>query len=781
MTDSIPFSNGSEADAPQTMVYTVDLGDGRIAEVEGPPNATPDQLHAIVSGGQAPAAPELVGAPDQAQQTDATPLSSEDETALRGLYHTGTADQIQAFLHARGRMSDPATVADYIAKRDAGKPVADNPNYAGQAVDPSNDWRAFARGGAQGLLLGHADETHGFLNGVVSMLSGNGYTKGYNDTVNRDRALDGSDREHNFGLSLAGNLVGGALLPMGLAKAGLTPTMEAVALRAGQEAVAAGATADAAKVIAARAVARRMAAEGAAYGGGYGEGSAEGGPSERLKGGVIGGLEGAAGGALLGGLGVRSAQKAAVPVAPTQGQETLAAMDRLGITPFAPDVAGPTTRRITAAVAQTPGGAKQIIDAAGRVTGEAQTARDAIAGAVGAALNPSEAGETALAGAKQYIARTSAQGNAMYRAAETAANGTRVAPTEALATLDQHIADLSQTPGGADGLDRLQGLRDALATGDHTVQGIRNMRTAIRDQFANDGLRGSDIERRANQVVDAANQDVVNGLNAAGNGNAATLYANADKFWRERLNTIDNTLAPIIGKKGDRSGEQVFAALQSNLKGNGARLDKFVSSLPSQEQQDVRASIIGRLGVASSGAQNAEGNAFSLPTFLNHWNNISESSKARLFGVETRSALNDLATVAQGAKEAQRYANHSNTGGVIGMLATGASGALGLKTLGLSIALPYAGGKLLANPTFARWLARAPKTALSNASYMERLGRIARSEPAIASEVLGFQRRLNDALASSSNRAAADETGNEISGTQRDAGNQQAPAESAQP
>jgi hypothetical protein len=170
----------------------------------------------------------------------------------------------------------------------------------------------------------------------------------------------------------------------------------------------------------------------------------------------------------------------------------------------------------------------------------------------------------------------------------------------------------------------------------------------------------------------------------------------------------------------------------------------------------VRASIIGSMGKKGDNAD------FSLDTFLRNWENVGDTSARAYFGPESRAALDDLALVAKGSKQAMGYANRSNTGGVVGNLGTLATGVAGLPWFIGSVAGQYGLGRLLASPRFARWLARAPKTTLNDEAYLDRLSRIARAEPAIANEVLGLQQRLRDAFTSGGTaRLAAEESGDE--------------------
>jgi hypothetical protein len=719
------------------------------------PPAAPDYLPKLQSLIQSGATRPQIEEFARSNGVDPSKLTGLDEAITYAAQNPGK----QISVAFQGTPTQPQT--------DPAAPAVDAP--APRDVD-DDALHAAARGAADSLTLGLApriaagwaalNHATGGLTGTDSGLSG------YDDNLELQRERVASDEEHHHAARLTGQLLGGIALPAG---------MEGVAFKAGKAALVEGATMAEARAIAAQAATKRAAAVGAGYGGAYGFNSNYGTAGERLAGAGIGAAEGALGGVAFGKAGEYLAPKldasrvAARALPLSDGQAVAAAAGRQGIDLLPADVGGPTTRRLTSAAAQAPLSAAPVINAAGKTVEQAQGVRDRVASSVGNALNPEAAGGQAISGARSFIARTSARGNDLYRQAEAASNGVRITPTNALANLDGHIQNLSETPGGSVALNTLQGLRDSLSKGDFTVQGIRNLRTSLRDEFTSNGLRGSDVERRVNQVVDAANDDVVSGLKDAGRPEAARAYATADRYWRSRLDTIDNTIAPIIGKNADASGEQVVQRLQSAMRGNNARFVGFVKSLPPQEAGDVRASLISRLGNATKGAQNDTGNAFSLQTFLSNWNDIGETAKTHLFGPEGRAALNDLAKVANGTRQAQGYANRSNTaGGILGNV-----GAI----LGLGSVAPHAaigsaaaqliGGRLLASPRFARWLARSNQTSLSPASYVDRLGRIARAEPAIANDVLNLQQRLTDALSQSPARAAANEGDSKGNGVQR--------------
>lgn len=588
----------------------------------------------------------------------------------------------------------------------------------------------------QGLLQGLADEFVGVGGGLAAAFQNEGIGTGYTEARDLERLKQEQMREaqgvSGYATELAGNFAGGLALP--------------------------GATAGGV-----RGAAQAGATAGGIAGFGYGEGLGGSVGGAALGAGVGAGL-GAGAGKLGDVMAARAANRAAQPI--TDGAEVISAAERLNqqfgtnIQPLPADVGGATTRRMTGAMAQFPLAAGSITKAAQNVTDEAALARDAIAGLFGTPTTREAAGESALTGAQKFIKTSRAKVNALYTKAKNLGGSEPVDLAGARAVLDAEIAELQGVPGGSKILDKITKLRADL-DGEFPVQGVRQMRTEWRDEFLKDGLRGSNIERIVGKALDAADDDIITSLQTRGRGDAARAYAEAAKAHKERVEVIDQVLAPIIGQKGSepRSVEQVMSALDTASKTNGARLGKFMAALPPEDAATVRGTLIQQLGKASNSTNNAAGDAFSLPQFLTQWNAMSGSAKAQLFGGELRAALDDLARVAQGSKEAQRFANFSNTGGPVGLMATGVNAASLFSEPVMAttaLALQYGGGKMLASPAFARWVAKMPKQPALAIKHTQGLSKIAAADSVIAADALGLQRQLIAAFEQGPQRLAAD-------------------------
>jgi hypothetical protein len=582
---------------------------------------------------------------------------------------------------------------------------------------------AVVRGVADIVTAGYADEVAAALNTVFG-----GGTMAQN--LASERAIDRFDEANNAAERFTGQIAGGFLLP-----AGRFNTV------------------------------RGAAGTGATFGAAYGSGSAEGGLADRIEGAGTGAVTGAAAGAA-----VRAATPAlgaaARKIIPrrqgnAEGARVIQAADDLNqtygtnIRPLPADVGGVTTRRMTGATAQMPLGASPIINAGKAVTAEGEAAKNAIAVSVATPAELEVAGQRALAGAQEWMKSTRNRVNALYTKARKLAEGVKVPLNNARRALDEHIAELEATPGGSEGVAALRELRDEISE-EYTIDGIKRMRTTLRDRYLGDGLRMSDLERRVGQVIDAAEQDVADGLLAAGKPEAARAWTVAAAAARDRLKTIDNVLAPIIGRRADapKSGEQIMQAITRMSKSDNAKLAQFLKAMPEDEAATVRATVISRLGTS-----NAEAADFSLARFLTQWEKMTPGAKRTLFGGELTEALDNLATVAGGAKEAQRFANFSNTGSAIGLTATGVGGTAGFATAPVltvaALASQYGLGRLLASPGFARWLARMPANPTAQRQHIAGLSKLADSNQVIAGQARALQLQLMDQFAAGPRALAA--------------------------
>jgi hypothetical protein len=635
------------------------------------------------------------------------PVQVSDEVA--------NSDQYRAAYQAKFGEAPPLQVT-----QEGGAPV--NPELAvargnggfGETAD------AFVRGVADTVTLGGADELSA---AVRSGLTG----EQFGQALQRERGVDAYDQQNNFGARLTGQIAGGFALPAG--------NVSSVG---------------------------NLARTGAAYGGAYGFGSANGDLGDRFTGAAIGAGAGAATAAGLGALGNALANRGAGGPpgggGNPAGRELMQAAQRQGIDVLPADVGGPMTRRFTAAAVQAPFASGPVIRAADRMQEQASARLGQIAAGEGAAARQEALGEVGRNAAQGYIDRTGAAARRGYDQAREMAGGAVLRGERAVTNIDAQLGELAATANtDAPLINGLQRLRADLANEGQvrnlSIDAIRRLRTSTRAEAMSEGLRGTDYQRRAGQVLDALSEDIAAQLPA----DAAAAFRRQDAAYRERLNTIDDVMENVIGPRGDRSAEAVANRLIQMGRGDSARLRSFLSAVTPEEAGIVRGSLIQEMGRSTSGQQNAAGDAFSLQTFLSNWDRMPERTRGLLFRGESRQAIEDLARVAEGARASRAYANTSGTAGALNAGRTvSAIGQLGstasaLGSFGLSVIAENLTGRLLASQRFAQWLARAPRDPARAGQWLRRLGPLASREPAIANDILP----LRQALEQSVSRAAA--------------------------
>lgn len=609
----------------------------------------------------------------------------------------------------------------------------------------------FMLGASDSLTGGSLDEIGSGADAVAGALSGDGsFSDLYGVNLAKNRAVQRQAQSDSSGEYGLGQVLGAALPAGALGRV-------AAGTRVGTTAFRAGVAGD--------------AAYGAIYGAGSGE-SAGGRAGNALAGLGLG----AAGSA-----GIRRLTEVAAPVvgnalarlgrnpsAEGQAVARAAASENVSIMPA--DVAGPGIRRATAAAAQMPLGARPIIQGAKRTADTFDAATSRVANDMGTPLDDVDLGDTVRRGAERFSDRTSATGGRLYERADRMARGVKIRAQGSVAEFTSLLDEFGQAGGTnkalVDELTRIGGDVFDAQTGTlkpQSLSALQDIRSNLRTMARNPDLRGTRATYAAGRLEKALTTDIEGGLTAAGRTNAVGALRKADGYWQQRVEHIDEVLQPLLGK--GRSGEDVAKAVSSLVQGRGggvARLRGVMNSMTPDEAGNFKSTVVDGLGKPGPGARGADGEGFSVATFLTNWNKMTPRAKAALFGAgEHRASLDNLATVAAGVKDSSRFANSSQTGGVMGWLTTLGSAAADLKTLGgysLSQAML---GKALASPKLVTILTKPARTATQRAERVVELGRLSARYPALTEPADALSR----ALQSSPTRAAA-EGGQEQNGRQ---------------
>jgi len=571
------------------------------------------------------------------------------------------------------------------------------------------------------------------------------------ENLSRERAIRDYDEENNFGPRIAGSLATGFLFPSGAANAARTAGIGALRSNMGMQA---------ARGAARGAYASRLGMEGAGLGALYGAGASDGSAADRLTGGVIGAAAGGAAGYGLGRLGQLFTLGQRRPP-PGGGNAVVEAAARREVPIVAAD-ANPGLRGVTSFLEAVPGSSGLIRN---RMQSGADNIENQIADLGGGIVAPDRTGvgEAVQGGAQNWVRRSSDIGGRLYDRAEQLSGGAQINATTALQQLDNQIGDLSRMgETNAPKLRVLNAIRADLVDQNGAprmlgIGDIRALRTNARELIDSSQVRSGDLDRRLGMVVDAANADIMAGLQ--GNNRALAAYRRADDFWRDRANRIDTALSKVIGKAdAPISGEQVMAKIESLAAprtGNAQQLRTILGSLRPDERQQVAANIAGSLGRSAPDAE------FSVPVFFSQVGKLSPRARNAIFGRDGAEALEDLATIAEGRRGTLARLNNSGSGrvsnyfetfkGLLGIgggaglgAAVGIGATSGAAATAVGLGGAYATSRLITNPAFARWAANGLRqnTVGGIRSSINSLGRIATSQPGIRQEVLALQSKL---------------------------------------
>jgi hypothetical protein len=271
-------------------------------------------------------------------------------------------------------------------------------------------------------------------------------------------------------------------------------------------------------------------------------------------------------------------------------------------------------------------------------------------------------------------------------------------------------------------LVQLQQVLDESPTVDY--QTLKSLRSSIGQKIGNNELI-SDIPRaELKRVYGAITQDIKSAA-AKSSPEALKAFERANAYTRTGHDRIDDYLERIATKVDT---DKIFNAVAKG--GEGTKTINAVKrSLKPEEWEVVASNVIRRMGRANSGAQNAEGDAFSIDKFVTDWDKLGTAKKALFSGSDKLNSyyddLSKLARVASTVKYAGKQgANYSGTVQAGSRIAAGAGLAGGVATVdpvvlsvvASSIAMNNAGARLMTNPTFVKWLAKSSKIPASNAS-----------------------------------------------------------------
>lgn len=252
----------------------------------------------------------------------------------------------------------------------------------------------------------------------------------------------------------------------------------------------------------------------------------------------------------------------------------------------------------------------------------------------------------------------------------------------------------------------------AAGGGNIPYSALKRIRSDIGEAISNSSpLNPTSDIRELRRLYAALSRDMEAAAQAQG-PEAVRSARRANNYTRAVADRLEQ-VRRVVDKNG--GPERVFNAVMSGTRDGGTTLRAVMQSLPKEGQQALTAAVIRRMGLATPGAQDAAGDAFSAATFLTNWNRVSPEAKRALFdrhGPAFSRDMDRIARVADNIKQGSRvFANPSGTANRAAAMTYGAALVGSMFTGGTAgIVASGVGANLLArwltNPNVVRRLAQ---------------------------------------------------------------------------
>lgn len=228
------------------------------------------------------------------------------------------------------------------------------------------------------------------------------------------------------------------------------------------------------------------------------------------------------------------------------------------------------------------------------------------------------------------------------------------------------------------------GLEDVanLAQSGATFNGLQRARSDIGNSLnfgtANPGFNAGDLKR----VYGAMSQDMEHVVSMSAKEGIEPAEAVA------ALKNANSTAAPIIefnkklqqlsGISSDESLVGTLTKAAQNKTGNVKLLAQLRQTMPQEDFQQIAGTALSELG------HNQSTGRFSLNQFATKWEGLGDRAKNVLFEPAHKEALDNIAALGRHMKDADKFANTSNTAGAAawGKLIAGGAAAIGALSYG---------------------------------------------------------------------------------------------------
>lgn len=365
--------------------------------------------------------------------------------------------------------------------------------------------------------------------------------------------------------------------------------------------------------------------------------------------------------------------KAPAPaIAPTKtlapGQEVAAAADRLSQTgapvqiPRAVTSDNMVVQQAGVGTSNIPISGTPLVKASEQAIEQIGTKADEVAQNYGGSSVPSNAGDTARSGIKDWIQGRSADtSKKLYDKVDDLVNPDVKTPLEATRNTVAEIASKRDAAGLSSG-KATDAVLEAVQRADGlTYEGVKTLRTNVGEMLKGgilpEGVSGSELK----QIYGALSKDLEASVATAGGPEASAAFNRANKYYG-LVSDRRESLAKIIGADGNAPAETVFGRIEamagSTSRADISKLAQARKAIGSDDWNEMASTVVSRLG------RDVEGN-FSPQRFVTAYGKLSDAGKQILFRSTDKSDLakhlDDIAKVSSRFKELQKFANPSGT------------------------------------------------------------------------------------------------------------------------
>jgi hypothetical protein len=439
-------------------------------------------------------------------------------------------------------------------------------------------------------------------------------------------------------------------------------------------------------------------------------------------------------------------------VAPGTNMEVVNAGTRRNVPVRAPD-AIPTLRGQMAKVEASPYGGPKVASALDADKALMQTRVAEVGGAgVPHPSNYSFGSQIQNAG-QRFIKSSGTTKNALYSRAEHRAGGARVVPSDTIAAVDAHIAELEGAGANSNSsvINYLKGLRDDLSKpGGFSITEFQGLRAANRAKIRGDqALTVSDADRRLGDVLKTFTDDAGNQLPVE----AVDALRTADKYYAQRHDYINGVLKKFMGGRNSPLAPERAAGRLTNMGMSKAGVD-YTTLSRFMARAEIAATFAENLGKGANGE-------FGLGPLATNIEKMPANVRQLVFGKDGAAALEDLRILARAKSDTSKGLNNSRSGVVMarqigtriassataGGVLGGWAGAVISPAITETAALvgQRRAANLLLNPQFTkavRSVGTNPNPAAAKV-LMTRLAVVASRNPAIADEIGAFVQAMN--------------------------------------